>query len=92
MGQMIEDSSSRVPTKNDRLIGEYKEIVIEDIPDGLPPMRSISHCMNLIYRASFPNKAPYRLTPTKNVPSSRVIIERFDQREFDFLCCTCIST
>ena len=48
------------------LLNEYKDIVVDDIPNGLPLVRSISHCMDLIHGASLPNKAPYRLTPTEN--------------------------
>ena len=48
------------------MLNEYNDIVAEDIPDGLPLVRSISHCMDLILGMSFLNKAPYRLTPTEN--------------------------
>lgn len=48
------------------LLNAYKDIVAKDIPDGLPPVRSRSHCMDLIPETSFPNKAPYTLTPTEN--------------------------
>ena len=37
---------------------EYKEIMTKDIPNGLPHVRSISHCMDLIPRESFLDKAP----------------------------------
>ena len=46
-----------------------------DIPDGLPPVRSINHCMDFIPRESFPNKAPYRLTPTENEDLNRQVQE-----------------
>ena len=49
-----------------KLLNEYKDIVAENIPNSLPPMRSISHCMDLIPGASLLNKAPYRLTPIEN--------------------------
>ena len=62
----IETSRGQVPTKIENLLNEYKEIIVEDIPDGLPLVRSISHCMDLIPRTSYRNKAPYRLTPTEN--------------------------
>ena len=48
------------------LLIEYKDIVANDIPDGLPPVRSISHCMDLILGEILSNKAPYRLTPNEN--------------------------
>ena len=47
----------------------------EDIPDGLPSVRSISHCMDLILGASFPNKAPYRLTSIENEELNRQVHE-----------------
>ena len=57
------------------MLNEYKDIAVEDIPDGLQPVRSISHCMDLIPVASFPNKAPYRLTPTENEELNRQVHE-----------------
>ena len=39
-------------------------IVSDNVPDGLPPMRKISHQVDLVLGANFPNKATYRMTPT----------------------------
>ena len=58
-------SRSRVLVEIATLLNEYKEIVAQDILDGLLPVRSISHCMNLISGASFLNKVPYILTRTE---------------------------
>ena len=69
------DSGNRVPEEIAIFLNEYKEIVAEDIPDGLPLVRSISHYMDLIFGASLPNKAPYRLTPTKNEELNRQVHE-----------------
>ena len=65
----------RVPKEIIELLNEYKDIVAEDIPGGLPLVRSISHCMDLILGASFPNKAPYRLTPIENEELNRQVHE-----------------
>ena len=70
-----ETHGSRVLVEIENLLKEYKDIVAEDISDGLPSIRSISHCMDLILGASFPNKAPYRLTPTKNEELNRQVYE-----------------
>ena len=59
-------SIDRVLEEIVELLNEYKEIFADNNPDGLPLVRSTSHCMDLIPRASFPNKAPYRLKPTSN--------------------------
>ena len=64
-----------MPVEIKRLLDEYEEIIVEDIPDGLPPMRSISHYIDLIPGASFPNKAPYRLTPNENEEFNRQVQE-----------------
>ena len=55
------------------LLNEYKDIITDDIPNGLPPVRSISHCIDLIPRASLPNKEPYRLTPIENEELNRQV-------------------
>ena len=70
-----EASNDRVLEEIIELLNEYKDIVTEDIPDGLLPVRSISHCMDMIPRASLSNKAPYRLTPTKNEELNRKVHE-----------------
>ena len=69
------DSDSRVLVEITELLNEYKDIVADDIPDGLPLVRSIRHCMDLIPRASFPNKEPYRLTPIENEELTRQVHE-----------------
>ena len=63
---MIEGSIDQVLVEIEKLLEEYKEIITKDIPNGLPHVRSISHCMDLILGASLPNKAPYRLTLMEN--------------------------
>jgi len=63
-----------VPVEIASFLNEYKEIVAEDIPDGLLPVRSISHCMDLILGANFLNKVPYRLTHTKNKELNRQVL------------------
>ena len=86
-----------MPEEIAELLIEYKDITIDDIPDGLPLVRSISHCMDLIHGASFPNKAPYRLTPAENEEPNKHVHELLQKgliREtLESMCCTCcIST
>ena len=38
----------------------------DDLPVGLPPLRSISHQIDLMLALIFPNQARHRMTPTKN--------------------------
>ena len=48
---------------------------MDDLADELAPVRSISHHMDLIPRASFSNKATYRMTPAENADINRQVQE-----------------
>ena len=48
------------------LLDELVDIVVDELPNALPPIRSISHRIKLIPGASLPNKVAYRLTPKEN--------------------------
>ena len=53
------------------LLNEFQDIVSNNVPDGLPPVRKISHHMDLILGASFPNKAAHRMTPAESEELNR---------------------
>jgi hypothetical protein len=57
---------SNLPKEIKDMLGDYQDIIVDDLPDTLPPKRSISHHIDLIPRASLPNKAAYRMTPKEN--------------------------
>ena len=62
-------TSTRVddlPDEIQELLGEFADIIMDELPRSLPPMRSVSHHIDLIPGASLPNKAAYRLTPQEN--------------------------
>jgi len=48
------------------MLEKYCDIIVHDLPNELPPIRRISHHIDLIPGASLPNKAAYRMTPAKN--------------------------
>jgi hypothetical protein len=52
-----------LPEEIQELLEEFVDIVVDELPCSLPPIRSISHHIDLIPGASFPNKATYRLMP-----------------------------
>jgi hypothetical protein len=62
-------TSTRVdnlPEEIQELLGEFADIIVDELPRSLPPMRSVSHHIDLIPEESLPNKAAYRLTPQEN--------------------------
>jgi hypothetical protein len=69
-------NSTRVddlPEEVQELLEEFVDIVVDELPHSLPPMRSVSHHIDLILGASLPNKATYRLTPQENEEVKRQV-------------------
>ena len=64
-----------MPTEVANLLEEFPDIVLDNVLDGLPPVWKISHQMDLIPRASFPNKAAHKMTPAKSEELNRQVNE-----------------
>ena len=47
------------------LIKEFEEHFLEVLPTGLPPMRDIQHCINVVPGVSLPNLLHYRMKTQK---------------------------
>jgi hypothetical protein len=45
------------------MLENFANIVVDEFPNSLPPIRSINHHIDLIPGESLPNKETYRLTP-----------------------------
>lgn len=56
---MLHTEITDLPIEIQRMLKEFADIVLDDLPDKLAPKRSISHHIDFISRASFPNKAAY---------------------------------
>ena len=52
-----------LPIEVHKMLNEFNDIVVDDLPNEFPPKRSINHHIDLILGASLPNKAAYRMTP-----------------------------
>jgi hypothetical protein len=57
----------------------FVDIVVDEFPNSWPPIRSISHHIDLIPGASLPNKATYRLTPQENGEVKNQVQELLDK-------------
>ena len=55
-----------LPVKIQDQLNEHVDIVENDFPNELPSVRSISHHIDLIPRAIFPNKDAYRMISKEN--------------------------
>ena len=59
-------SMDDLPEEVQELLDIFADIVVDELPNSLPPIRSIIHHIDLIPGASLPNKEAYRLTPQEN--------------------------
>ena len=62
----MEKPTENVPTKVEEVLKEFRNILVDDLPMGLPLTRNISHQIDLILRSSLGNKEPHQMTLTKN--------------------------
>ena len=61
------------------MLDEYVDIIVDELPNVLPPVRSISHHIDLIPGASLPNKAAYILTHQENEEIKQQVHELLDK-------------
>jgi hypothetical protein len=61
------------------LLENFVDIVVDELPNSLPPIRSISHHIDLIPGERFPNKEAYRLTPQENEEVKRQVQDLLDK-------------
>ena len=72
-----------LPKEIQELLEEFADIVVDELPRSLPPIRSKSHHIDLIPGASLPNKTTYRLTSQENEEVKRQVQDLMDKG----LCC-----
>jgi hypothetical protein len=68
-----------LPEEIQELLGEFADIVVDELPCSFPPIRSIIHHIYLIPGASLLNKAAYRLTPQENEEVKRQVENLMDK-------------
>jgi hypothetical protein len=68
-----------LPEEIQELLENFVDIVVDDFPCSLFPIRSISHHIDLIPGASLPNKVVYRLTSQENEEVKKQVQDLMDK-------------
>ena len=76
------------------LLQGFEEVLPEDIPPGLPPIREIEHQIDFTVGASIPNRPAYRTNPNETKELQRQVDELLSRgyiRESMSPCMRCTS-
>jgi hypothetical protein len=68
-----------LPEEVKEMLGEFADIIVDELPHSLPLIRSVSHHIDLILGFIFPNKAAYMLTPQENEEVKRQVQDLMDK-------------
>ena len=71
----LDDLSEEIKT----FLDDFADIIVDVLPNALPPIKSISHHIDLIPGESFPNKEAYRLTCQENAEVGIQVQELMDK-------------
>ncbi|KAJ0981298.1 hypothetical protein J5N97_009553 [Dioscorea zingiberensis] len=69
------DMNPDLPIEVQQLLLEFADLMPEELPPGLPPMRDIQHQIDLVPGSSLPNRPAYRLSPKEAEELQRQVEE-----------------
>ena len=75
----LEDMHHNLPPEVTNFLQEYADVFPAEIPLGLPPIRGIEHQIDLIPRASLPNRDAYRTNPKETKEILRQVQDQLDR-------------
>ena len=61
-----EKETTEIPLSLIPFLEEFSDVVPEEIPHGLPPIRDMQHYIDLISGSMLPNKPTYQLNPKEH--------------------------
>jgi Reverse transcriptase (RNA-dependent DNA polymerase) len=72
-------TEAEIPQLVQPLLAEFKHILSEELPNGLPPLHDIQHQIDLVPGVNLPNKAHYRMTPQQHEELKHQVQELLDK-------------
>lgn len=71
-----------VPREVQPLLKEFKNVILVELSEGLPPLRDIQHCIDLIPSASLPHLTHYRISPLEHDELHRQVLKLLRKGHF----------
>ncbi|GKV36628.1 hypothetical protein SLEP1_g44736 [Rubroshorea leprosula] len=71
----VNDATCHFPEEIRSPLEEFSDVVLDEIPLGLPPMRDIQHAIDFIPGSIIPNKPAYRMNPQEYAKLQRQVKE-----------------
>jgi hypothetical protein len=68
-----------LPTEFLTMLEEFQDIMPDEVPNRLPPIRVVQHVIDLISGSTLPNLPHYRMSPTENEELSHQIQQLLDK-------------
>ena len=63
--ELKEEGQVPLDPRVEKLVWKFEDVIAEDVPLELPPVRDIQHQIDIIPGAPLPNKVAYRMNPTQ---------------------------
>eukprot|EP00268_Persea_americana_P054387 TRINITY_DN6228_c0_g1_i9.p3 TRINITY_DN6228_c0_g1~~TRINITY_DN6228_c0_g1_i9.p3 ORF type:complete len:110 (+),score=19.01 TRINITY_DN6228_c0_g1_i9:1551-1880(+) len=67
-----ESPNTYIPQEVKPLLEKFVDLVPNELPKKLPPLRYIQHAFHLVPRASLPNLPAYRMVPMEHIELRQV--------------------
>ncbi|GJV49855.1 RNA-directed DNA polymerase [Tanacetum coccineum] len=71
---------TEAPLQVQPLLKEFADVILDDIPPGLPAMRDIQHCIDFIPSSAIPNRPAYRMNLKEFAELKRQVSELLAKR------------
>ena len=69
----VKQEDGSIPTELASMLEEFQDIMLDEMPKQLPPMRDMQHAIDLIPGSTLPNLPHYRMSPIENEELNRKI-------------------